>query len=199
MVGFNRRFAPLLVGMRASFERPMSGAVARCAVNAGSLSTKSWYANQHIKGTRFAGEGGHFIDTLSWWLDTRPREVHAIHGGDPGDLIICLSFDNGSIASISYTTNGSSRFPKEIFEASAGGRTARLDNFRAAKVWSGSPRLTRRSLGAVDKGQRGELDAFVRSVRTGGPMPIDLASLVSTTRATLAVGESLTSGRPVSP
>jgi hypothetical protein len=33
-------------------------------------------------------------------------------------------------------------------------------------------------------------------VRTGAPMPISVESLVATTRATIAVGESLRSGRP---
>ncbi|MGA8682742.1 MAG: bi-domain-containing oxidoreductase [Acidimicrobiales bacterium] len=193
LVGFNRRFAPLLTDMRRRFARPMAGAVARYAVNAGSVSHKSWYADE-AEGTRFVGEGGHFIDTLSWWLDASPREVHAMQGRDPSDLIVSLLFDNGAIASLSYVTNGNSRFPKEIFEASAAGRSARLDNFRSATVWGGSPRRTRRSFGAVDKGQRGQLEAFVASVRTGGPMPIDLASLVATTRATLAVRDSQASG-----
>jgi predicted dehydrogenase len=196
MVGFNRRFAPLLVDMRERFARPMGGAVLRYAVNAGTLSHKSWYADEQGEGTRFVGEGGHFIDTLSWWLDARPKEVHALQGRDANDLVISLSFDNGSIASLTYATNGNSRFPKEVFEASAAGRSARLDNFRAATVWGGSPWRTHRSFGTVDKGQSGQLEAFVQAVRTGGSMPIALASLVATTRATLAVRDSQASGRP---
>lgn len=196
MVGFNRRFAPLLVDMKARFGRSMDGAVARYSVNAGPMSAKSWYANERAEGTRFVGEGGHFIDTLSWWLDARPREVYALSGRDPSDLVISLEFDNGSIASLSYVTSGSPRYPKEVFEASAAGRTARLDNFRAAAVWGSSLRRTRRTMRAVDKGQRAQLDAFVSSVRSGGPMPIDLASLAATTRATLAVRDSQASARP---
>ena len=40
------------------------------------------------------------------------------------------------------------------------------------------------------------MEAFVEAVRTGGPMPISADSLLATTRATIAVGESLLSGRP---
>ena len=40
------------------------------------------------------------------------------------------------------------------------------------------------------------MEAFVEAVRTGGPMPISVDSLLATTRATIAVGESLLSGRP---
>lgn len=61
-------------------------------------------------------------------------------------------------------------------------------------MWSGRRPKTSRSIRAPDKGQRAELDAFFEAVRTGGPMPISLASLVATTRATIAAELSLTSG-----
>lgn len=192
VVGFNRRFAPLLVEMKARFGRSTAGAVARYSVNAGMLASSSWYADRN-EGGRFVGEGGHFIDTLSWWFNAQPIRVEAI-AGNAGDIVANLSFDNGSVASLCYCVSGSARFPKEVFEASAAGRTARLDNFRAASVWGGSLRRTRRTMASADKGQRSLLEAFLQSVRTEGPMPMSVASLVSTTRATLAVEQSELSG-----
>ena len=38
MVGFNRRFAPLFVEMKARFGSPAEGTVARYLVNAGPLA-----------------------------------------------------------------------------------------------------------------------------------------------------------------
>ena len=40
------------------------------------------------------------------------------------------------------------------------------------------------------------MKAFVAAVAAGAPMPISADSLLATTRATIAVGESLLSGRP---
>ncbi len=54
----------------------------------------------------------------------------------------------------------------------------------------------RRARGAVDKGQSHQIGAFLTAVRTGGPMPIALGSLLDTTNATLAVTRSVSSGRP---
>jgi len=51
--------------------------------------------------------------------------------------------------------------------------------------------------GGQDKGQRGEVLQFIEALRTGGPMPISVDSLLATTRATIAVGESLLSGHSV--
>ncbi|MGA3221328.1 MAG: bi-domain-containing oxidoreductase [Acidimicrobiales bacterium] len=194
MVGFNRRFAPMLVEMRARFGASTAGSVARYSVNAGTLGAQSWYGDETLEGSRFAGEGGHFIDTVSWWLGARPVEVYAMGARDTHDLQVNLRFDNGSIATIAYFTNGNSRYPKEIFEVAAAGRTARLDNFRRSQVWSGRRRRVSRVFGAADKGQGRQLELFIEAVRRGSPMPISLTSLVETTRATLSVARSQTSG-----
>jgi predicted dehydrogenase/threonine dehydrogenase-like Zn-dependent dehydrogenase len=193
MVGFNRRFAPLLVQLKAEFGEPASGSAARYLVNAGRLDADSWYRNEDLEGSRFAGEGGHFIDTLSWWAGSLPVQVYAVRGPEHDDLQATVRFENGSTATIGYVTGGNARYPKETLDAAGGGRNARLDNFRQAAVWTGRKRSSTRARGQ-DKGQRAQIAAFIEAVRTGAPMPISVASLAATTRATLAVGESLLSG-----
>jgi predicted dehydrogenase/threonine dehydrogenase-like Zn-dependent dehydrogenase len=195
MVGFNRRFAPLLVEMRSRFGEPGHGSVARYLINAGQLEADSWYRNEELEGSRFTGEGGHFIDTLSWWAASLPQEVYAVPGVDADDLQATVRFENGSSGIVTYVTTGNPRYPKETVDFAAGGRSARLDNFTSAAVWIGRRRSTMRSRGQ-DKGQRAELAAFVEACRTRAAMPITFESLVATTKATIAVTESLSSGRP---
>jgi len=88
------------------------------------------------------------------------------------------------------------RYPKETLDATGGGRNARLDNFRKATVWTGRGHGTIRARGGQDKGQRPEMASFVQACLTGAAMPIPLESLVATTRATIAVRDSLLSGKP---
>jgi predicted dehydrogenase/threonine dehydrogenase-like Zn-dependent dehydrogenase len=196
MVGFNRRFAPLLRQMKSQFAQPVGGSVTRYLVNAGRLDVDSWYRNEELEGSRFIGEGGHFIDTLGWWADSLPEEVYATRGVDHDDVLATVRFRNGSIGIISYVTVGNPRCPKETLDTAADGRSARLDNFMKATVWTGRSRSTTRSRGGQDKGQRHELELFAQAVRTGDPMPIALESLLATTSATIAVADSLASGRP---
>jgi predicted dehydrogenase len=191
MVGFNRRFAPMFQQLRERFGRVSQPVLARYFVNAGTLGSDSWYRNVDLEGTRFVGEGGHFVDTLSWWMGDNPVEVTTVGAGGADNIEVSLRYADGSLGTITYFTNGHPRFPKETFEAVCGGRVARLDNFKKATVWSGRSQRTSRAFGGQDKGQRAQLDAFFEAVRTGGPMPIGLASLVATTRATLAAQESL--------
>lgn len=113
-------------------------------------------------------------------------------GGD--SLVANISFEDGSIASLTYATNGNRRHAKEVFEAVADGRIARLDNFRRTSLWVGRRRITKR-VATVDKGQRPQLEQFLAAVSSGGPMPIGLESLAATTRATLAAVQSQVSGR----
>lgn len=188
MVGFNRRFSPLLVEMRARFGRSAEPTNARYLVNAGRLGSDSWYRDSEVEGSRFVGEGGHFIDTMSWWIGSDPVAVTSIAAGGPDEVQLSLRYANGSLATITYLTSMHRRVPKETFEVSSGGRTARLDNFKRTTVWAGPRTRVRRHLGPADKGQSAEIKAFLQAVRTDGAMPISLESLVATTRATLAAG-----------
>jgi predicted dehydrogenase/threonine dehydrogenase-like Zn-dependent dehydrogenase len=195
MVGFNRRFAPMLTKMKVDFGPASSGAITRYLVNAGPLAADSWYRDDG-EGSRFAGEGGHFLDTLGWWADSLPEEVYAVGGIDSGDVQVTVRFGNGASGVISYLTGGNVRFPKETLDAAGGGRSARLDNFRKATVWAGRGHDTIRARGGQDKGQRAELVRFVEACAAGAAMPISLESLAATTRATIAVRDSLLSGKP---
>ena len=196
MVGFNRRFAPLLTAMKSQFGPASSSAMTRFLVSAGPLAADSWYRNDALEGSRFIGEGGHFIDTLSWWAGSLPEEVYAVPGPEKDDVQATVRFQNGSSGVISYVTGGNVRFPKETFDAAGGGRSARLDNFRKATMWAGRRHTTTRARGGQDKGQRAELARFVEVSLTGDPMPISVEALLAVTRATIATGESLSSGRP---
>jgi predicted dehydrogenase len=185
----------MLVKMKAEFGAASSGSVTRYLVNAGPLGADSWYRNAG-EGSRFTGEGGHFLDTLSWWADSLPEEVYATGGPDSDDVQVTVRFASGASGVISYLTGGNARFPKETLDATGGDRSARLDNFRKATVWSGRGHETIRARGGQDKGQRAELARFVDACVAGAAMPIPLDSLVAVTRATIAVRESLLSRRP---
>ncbi|MBB1153168.1 bi-domain-containing oxidoreductase [Amycolatopsis dendrobii] len=196
-VGFNRRFAPLLVEAKNQFGPRVGPASVRYLVNAGRLDANSWYNQADSEGSRFVGEGGHFIDTVSWFLGSDPVSVYAT--GTPGnhDLQVLLRYADGSTATISYITSGSTAFPKETLEVLADGKVLKFDDFVRASVYGRKRWTSSRLPKARDKGQQAELDAFITALKTGVAMPISLDSLVSTTLATLAVHRSLETGAPV--
>jgi hypothetical protein len=135
------------------------------------------------------------VDTVSALVAHHPVEVHAMGTGD--NVHTTLRFAGGSAVTISYVTDGSSRFRKKPPDVVGEGRNGRLDNFQRITVWSANGKNADRVLAWQDKGQGVQLDRFVEAVRTTSDMPILLESLVATTRATLTVRGSLSSGKLV--
>ncbi|MEJ0044223.1 MAG: bi-domain-containing oxidoreductase [Rhizomicrobium sp.] len=186
MVGFNRRFAPLLAELKKSWGPRNGPHVVNYRINAGSVEKGSWYLDRMGQGSRFAGEGGHFVDTVSWWLGADPVRVsRGPGGGDPDDVVVTYGFADGSVATVSYLTKGDPAFPKELIDIYGESRCAVFHNFESFEIWTGGKKKRAKS-GAIDKGQKEEVAAFVRAIKTGGPMPIAIESLFATTSFTLA-------------
>jgi predicted dehydrogenase len=195
MVGFNRRYARLLNGLRDAWGGCGGPQVLDYTVNAGPLEAGSWYGQAESQGTRFLGDGGHFIDTVSWWLGADPLTVQAATTPrTPDNIIALLSYPDGSVAKVAYVTDGDPSYPREVLEVFGDGKVARMENFTRAELWRGGRCRTTRAA-TMDKGQKRQLEAFIQAVRTGADMPVALDSLVATTASTLAVGRSITHGK----
>ena len=197
MVGFNRRFSPLLNQMKGEWGKRVGPHVIHYRINAGPLEKGSWYLQSATEGSRFVGEGGHFIDTASWWLEADPLQVTAAATvGDQDNLSATLSYPDGSLATISYLTDGDPRLPKERIEIFGEGKVACFDNFSQFVLWQHGRSTTKR-IRSLDKGQKAELDAFISAVKSGDRMPINIESLLATTSATIAVQESIAANMPI--
>jgi len=191
LVGFNRRFSPFAGRVAEAFSGRRAGLVMTARILAGRLPAGSWIADGSVGGGRVIGEVCHFIDLLSYWAGTAPTRVsaHAIgpdRGWDRGDnLVLGLSFADGSVATIAYSAMGDPSVGKERYEVACEGRVAVLDDFRVLHVTSRGKTRTWRTLRA-DKGHVAEMSAFVDACLRGGPSPIAWSSIEATTRATFA-------------
>lgn len=193
MVGFNRRFSPVIREIGARFKGAL--VTAHYRIHAGRLEASSWYRDRS-EGSRFTGEGGHFIDTISYISGSRPVSVFANAlrpmnptADDLDNLSVIIQFENGSVGHVLYCTQGGSRTPKEHIEIFGGRMTAQMNNFESI-VYCGDA-FTRKGRWKVNKGQKEEMETYVSSVREGNAMPISISELLDTTLATLAVEESL--------
>jgi predicted dehydrogenase/threonine dehydrogenase-like Zn-dependent dehydrogenase len=203
MVGFNRRFAPLAVRLE-SFLRGIHEPLAlHYRVNAGFIPADHWLNDPEQGGGRVIGEVCHFVDFLSFLVGAAPIEVQAHSLANPGkysnDNVICsLRFADGSQGTISYLANGDKSYSKERVEVFGGGAVAVLEDFRRLDLVRGSQKQVFRSFLRQDKGHRGEWEAFIAALRTGGDSPIPLAEIVTTMLATFALEKSRSSGQTIS-
>jgi polar amino acid transport system substrate-binding protein len=141
---------------------------------------------------------------MAYITDTKPVAVSAMvlrprsaTSDDLENVAAVVRYENGSIGNLLYLTQGGAKLPKEIAEIFGGGMTARLENFEALRFYYSGTQEKKRFMRGVDKGQRGELESFVESVRIGSSMPIPVESLIDTTLTTLAVMESVRVGKEI--
>jgi predicted dehydrogenase/threonine dehydrogenase-like Zn-dependent dehydrogenase len=202
MVGFNRRFAPMVEEMRnflAVRKRPI---LAAYRVNAGAIAASHWTQDPATGGGRIIGEACHFIDLLQWLAGSPPTRVYAqaaVAKGKPilDEVVISISFADGSAGTVLYTAGGDRSFGKERIEAFSDGRLAVLDDFHSLELVGSGQRTRRRERLRPDKGHRGEWRKLVEAASTGAPTPIPMVELVASHLAAYAAVESLQRGKPV--
>lgn len=191
MVGFNRRFAPLVGRMKALIERTSEPKALVLTVNAGMIPASHWTQDASVGGGRIIGEACHFVDLARYLVGAPITSFHAAGLGSetasPKDSAnINLVFADGSTASIQYLANGHRSFPKERLELFVGGRILQLDNFRLLRGWGwtgfGSIRNWKQ-----DKGQDACARAFIDALATGAPCPIPLDEVIESSRATIGI------------
>jgi predicted dehydrogenase/threonine dehydrogenase-like Zn-dependent dehydrogenase len=207
MVGFNRRFAPLVNQMKAKLTSRSQPINIIYTVNAGHISADSWVQSIDVGGGRIIGEACHFIDLMSHLVGRPVIAVFAIEMGDAAGvetsadkMTINLEFDDGSHGTLHYFANGSKEFPKERIEVFSEGRIFQLDNFRKLNVsgesFSNKIKLSNLlpSFLGQNKGHEAGFLEFLESVGKNKDCPIDFDEIENTMLATFAAVESSKNG-----
>ncbi|MDQ6671781.1 MAG: bi-domain-containing oxidoreductase [Chloroflexota bacterium] len=199
-VGFNRRFAPTFQQMKARYAGRRAPLVLAYRVNAGAVASTSWVVDPVQGGGRLLGEVCHMVDTLVDLVGASVVSVYAQGSASVSldDVVLTLTFGDGSIGTIVYASGGDRSLPKEYLEVLGGGCAAVLEDFRTLRVHAAgrTSRLTGH-FSSQDKGHTAELTAFLDAVRTGQPSPIPPAQAAHVTRVTFAAVESIRTGSPV--
>ena len=191
MVGFNRRFSPLVNRMKTLLANRTEPLTMSMMVNAGVVSPGSWTQDRKVGGGRIIGEGCHWIDLMSFLADAPVVRVSAMHVGRSDALSVCddkmsinLGFADGSIGTLHYFGNGAKNYPKETLEVFCGGKVLRLYNFRKLSG-CGFKGFRAMKLWRQDKGHHAEIANFMDTVRKGGPSPIPFDQIENVARADL--------------
>jgi predicted dehydrogenase len=197
MVGFNRRFAPMAVRMKAFLGQAGGPFSMHYRVNAGSLPADHWLLDPEQGGGRILGEACHFVDLLSFLSGAVPVAVQArrLTAAGSEDIVSSIEFNDGSLGTISYISRGDRAFSKERVEVFGGGCVAVLDDFRSLDLVRHGKRKSFRSWMRQDKGHAAEWHAFADCIQSGSPSPISFDEIVSSTLATIRILDSLRSGQ----
>lgn len=173
-VGYNRRYAPLVLRAREALRAAGGSAAADYRVNAGFIPPGHWTLDPNVGGGRIIGEACHMLDLLAFLLG--PEVVsfacEAIPSRDasapsPQDFAVSLrlrdSAGNVNVASLLYTARGAKDLAKERIEIHAGRGSLVLDDF--VKLSSHGLAAKDADLRRPDKGHRDEMRLFLEAIR----------------------------------
>jgi len=165
-VGFNRRFAPLAVRLRAALAAKSGLRRFTVDVNAGRLPADHWTLDPRQGGGRIVGEACHFVDLLRFLSGSTIVSARALSRDVDGQDGGCfeLTFANGDVAVLNYRTDLPAYLPKERIAVEGEGYSAVIDNWRSLRstnlagasaipAWLGGP--------ARGKGHAEALAAFL--------------------------------------
>jgi polar amino acid transport system substrate-binding protein len=198
MVGFNRRFAPAVQKVKSLFEDSQPKSI-HMRINAGQLPEGHWVNDPETGGGRIIGEACHFIDLAMYLAGAEITAVSAVSmqeaGATDNTVVISMEFGNGSVAAISYFSNGSKKLPKEYIEVFCGGTVAQINDFKTLNIYGKQKQHIKYK--GQDKGHGEEIRRFFAAITGGGACPIPFEESYRSTRATLKVLQSLKERRRV--
>lgn len=197
MVGFNRRFAPLVQQMKQLLSASKQPKCFIMTMNAGEIPGSHWTQDPVVGGGRIVGEACHYIDLMRFLAGSEITGFTATKMGDaPGVEVtedkasITLSFADGSFGTILYLGNGGKAFPKERIEVFANDAVLQLDNFKALRSF-GWPGFKCKKLMSQDKGQQACATLFIQAIQRGKPTPIPANEIFEVSRVAVQVAQSL--------
>ena len=132
-VGFNRRFAPLALRLRAALAVQTGPRRFTVEINAGRLPASHWTLDPRQGGGRIVGEACHFVDLLRFLSGSAIATARALSRDGDGQDGGCfeMKFANGDIAALNYRTDLPAHLPKERIAVAGDGWSAEIDNWKS--------------------------------------------------------------------
>lgn len=195
LTGFNRRFSPYATRIKTIVSQRTNPMIINYQMNAGYIPLDHWVHTEE-GGGRNIGEACHIYDLFTYLTGARVVNVTAMpikpktgyySGSD--NFVATMSFDDGSVATLTYTALGSSEYPKETMEIFSDGKVVVLDDYKKLSVIGTKTKQFTTS--TQDKGQHEELVSFASGLNNG-TWPIPLWQQVQATRISLLVQHYLT-------
>jgi predicted dehydrogenase/threonine dehydrogenase-like Zn-dependent dehydrogenase len=168
-VGFNRRYSPLVQEIKKVILKDEEPVAINCRVNAGYFPPDAWFHDMEVGGGRIIGEACHFIDLVSYLADSEIIDISAFgmpinqKSVNSSDNIACsISFKNGSIATLIYSSIGGKSMDKERIEILTNKSTYVIDDF--SQLLTYNSKLSNIALKEKDKGHKQLITEFAKLI-----------------------------------
>ena len=197
MVGYNRRFSSLIEKIVDAFGHDTKKTI-NYRVNVGFVDPKHWTQDKEIGGGRIIGEVCHFLDLCMYLSGSTPKSISGFAMDDPLNIedtvVSTIKFRNGTIATISYFTNGSKALEKEYLEVFCNGSVAVLNDYKKLSFYGDKKSTVKMT---QDKGHKQELNEFIEAIHSGGNTPISPEEIFLSSQMTFDLIRSIREGKTI--
>jgi predicted dehydrogenase/threonine dehydrogenase-like Zn-dependent dehydrogenase len=169
IVGFNRRYAPLMLklkGMLSTLDGPY---LVQYRANTDFVPATRWSQDPNLGGGRVVHEACHFFDLFNFLVDDKSptisvasTDVNSSSVVARDNFVATLKYPKGSLASLTYSSLGTRSMERERLEVFAEGHAFVLDDFKVLRAFGTKAEETR--LSVQDKGHRKELDEVLNAL-----------------------------------
>ena len=203
-VDFNRSFAPFNLKIKRVIETRKNPLVIHYRMNAGYIPTDHWIQQQK-HGGRIIGEACHIFELFCFLTNAQPTNisVNAINPTEKSvlssdNMSVQISFDDGSVCSLLYTSLGNNALAKERMELFFDGKSIVMDDYKQLQGY-GLPRSFNEKTKQADKGHKNLLSLFMKAVQNGTQSPIPLERIFMATRLSILVNKLCVPGTSARP
>lgn len=195
LTGFNRRFSPYAAQIQKLISKRHAPLIINYRFNAGLLPNNHW-AKTFEGGGRNLGEACHIYDLFTYLTGSKVTSINVQAISSQSDyasfqenFIATISFEDGSLANLIYTSLGNARYPKEQMELFCDGNVVALDDYTRLTI-TGKKNSTATTR-IAHKGFAEELQSFADAILNGKPSPIPLWQQYQATSIALEVEQKL--------
>lgn len=195
LTGFNRRFSPHMKRMHEVVSERSNPMIMNYRMNAGHVPLDNWVHGEE-GGGRNLGEACHIYDIFTYLSGARVESISAfaIHPstgyyGTSDNFVASMRFEDGSVATLTYTALGSKSHSKERMEIYVDGKVLLLDDYKTLEIVGARQRGLKTRV--MDKGQKQELMEFADCVLAGEGWPIPLWQQIQATEIAMRVEEQI--------
>lgn len=191
VIGFNRRFSKYARVIKKRLANRKGPVVLSYTMNAGYVPYDIWVQTS-VGGGRIIGEGCHIIDLFIYLLgsdvkrvDVNPLSFNKGYYRSRDNVSFSLFYNDGSIATLNYLSNGAKTMPKETLHAYYDGHSLFLNDYMS--LFIDGKKVRGVSSPQPDKGQVDILKAFYDNIKKGDKYLIPLYEIELTTRISFEV------------
>jgi predicted dehydrogenase/threonine dehydrogenase-like Zn-dependent dehydrogenase len=195
-VGFNRRYAPLVLRIKEFLARIDGPILVNYRANTDLVPPTRWSQDPALGGGRVIHEACHFFDLFNFLTGSKgPRvavtstDVNSSTTVARDNFVATLKYPEGSVATLVYSSLGTRSMDRERMEVFAGGHAFVLEDYRRLRIYG--PEKNEVSLRTQDKGHARELEEVFNTLDSKPSSLITFEEGVEAMKTTFEVDSKL--------